>query len=49
MPIPLYHFKRLGRGRKRKIPPLGAGPILYFLALSALAAFVGLVVEAHLR
>jgi hypothetical protein len=49
MSRPPYHSRRTERRRGKRFPPPGAGPILYFLALSALAALIGIVVEAHFR
>jgi hypothetical protein len=49
MSHPDYIFRRMGRGRKKLIPPLGPGPVLFFVALILLAAMLDYAIEAALR
>jgi hypothetical protein len=41
MEKPKIVFRRFDRGRKKRIPPLGIGPILFFILLNLLVAFIG--------
>jgi hypothetical protein len=49
MSHPEYIFRRIGRGRKKLIPPLGPGPVLFFVALILAAAILDYAIEAALR
>jgi hypothetical protein len=49
MSHPDHIFRRIGRGRKKLIPPLGPGPVLFFVVLILAAAIVDYAIEAALR